>query len=696
LEDPVNARIESLLRVGETSIGDFNNMIAARDGSLWIAGTKGFAKSPRPHRNLQPGENWESTGETPTEFHERSQTAGIPASLRHAAINDRLSADGRVTWLATSAGLARSAPTIWEPAPSQLKLLPVEPSPAISNLTIPEEISGLARWVISFTARNGDLWLGGGNHIAWQHNQGWQVFTSTNDIGPERVCAFAESQDGRIVCATPTKVWEFDGRDWFSLRSGFDQVNDLLYARNGTLWVASNGGVYRHVRGAWVHNDVADGLPSDAIGAVRETESSDILTQTAVGNYRFDPSADAERPRTTIQPLPGGGQIREGTPLRVTFSGHDRWHLTTPERLLFSFKLDEREWSAFQDLTDIPLPELSAGRHLFLVRAMDRNANIERQPARLEFAVVLPWYRETRLVFILAIALVVALFFAGLAFNRHRQLQLSYANVERQVAERTSELERAQRELLHSQKMNALGTLSAGIAHDFNNILSIIKGSAQIIEDNTDNPEKIRTRVDRIKTVVQQGAGIVEAMLGFSRQQPGQATPCNLNSVVDDTLKLLGDRFLREVEVQFNPGGGLPETAVARDFVQQALLNFIFNAAEAMERKPINSQLHRRHQIAISTRAAQTLPPGLFLKPAPAEAFIHISVQDTGEGILPDNLPRIFEPFFTTKSMSSQRGTGLGLSMVYELARKLEAGLAVESEPGKGSTFTLILPVKAP
>jgi signal transduction histidine kinase len=115
-----------------------------------------------------------------------------------------------------------------------------------------------------------------------------------------------------------------------------------------------------------------------------------------------------------------------------------------------------------------------------------------------------------------------------------------------------------------------------------------------------------------------------------------------------------------------------------------------------MERKPINSQLHRRHQIAISTRAAQTLPPGLFLKPAPAEAFIHISVQDTGEGILPDNLPRIFEPFFTTKSMSSQRGTGLGLSMVYELARKLEAGLAVESEPGKGSTFTLILPVKAP
>ena len=102
----------------------------------------------------------------------------------------------------------------------------------------------------------------------------------------------------------------------------------------------------------------------------------------------------------------------------------------------------------------------------------------------------------------------------------------SYAEVEKKVAERTRELEVANRQLLHSQKMNALGTLAAGIAHDFNNILSIIKGSAQIIEDNLDNHGKVRTRVDRINTVVEQGAGIVKAMLGFSRdsdEQPGIA-----------------------------------------------------------------------------------------------------------------------------------------------------------------------------
>src|SRR5437773_1988708 len=83
----------------------------------------------------------------------------------------------------------------------------------------------------------------------------------------------------------------------------------------------------------------------------------------------------------------------------------------------------------------------------------------------------------------------------------------------------------------------AWSTLAAGIAHDFNNILSIIKGSAQIIEDNLDNPAKVTTRVERINTVVEQGAGIVKAMLGFSRESDGQMTLCDLNSVAEDTIK---------------------------------------------------------------------------------------------------------------------------------------------------------------
>jgi signal transduction histidine kinase len=154
---------------------------------------------------------------------------------------------------------------------------------------------------------------------------------------------------------------------------------------------------------------------------------------------------------------------------------------------------------------------------------------------------------------------------------------------------------------------------------------------------------------------------------------------------VDDTIKLLGDRFLREVEVRFVRAPVLPEVPAAKDFIQQILLNFIFNAGESMA---------KRKEVIVATQRITKLPAGVVLMPAATAAYVSISVRDFGCGIPPGNMPRIFEPFFTTKSLSARRGTGLGLSMVYELAKKMEAGLAVESIVGQGSTFTLVLPVR--
>jgi signal transduction histidine kinase len=157
-----------------------------------------------------------------------------------------------------------------------------------------------------------------------------------------------------------------------------------------------------------------------------------------------------------------------------------------------------------------------------------------------------------------------------------------------------------------------------------------------------------------------------------------------LNAVVADTLKLLGDRFLRETQVTFQPATGLPEIFVSRDLIQQVLLNFLFNAAESMD---------KRKQVVLATSMLEKLPRELALAPGKAAAYVCVSVQDFGCGIPPENMQRIFEPFFTTKAMSARRGTGLGLSMVYELAKKMEAGLTVASTVGQGSTFTLIIPV---
>jgi signal transduction histidine kinase/ligand-binding sensor domain-containing protein len=537
----------------------------------------------------------------------------------------------------------------------------------------------------SFAAQNGDLWVSGDRGTACYHDQKWRTFASTDRSVPESVVGFAEFADGRIWAATQERVWAFDGRNWSIVRAGLDRINALLAARDGSLWLGTDSGLQRFFQGAWVENGTDEGLPGGGVRLLCEDLRGRIWAGMAHGLSLYHPEADPDPPQTYVELLGDKEKnIPRGGTITLSFSGQDRWNYTPRRRLLYSYRLSGRDWSPFQEERTVSFTDLPAGKQDVQVRAMDRNCNIDPSPARFEFVVVLPWYKESRLVLMLFAGLAVALFFAGLAFNRHRQLVRSYAEVERKVAQRTRELESANRQLLHSQKMNALGALAAGIAHDFNNILSIIKGSAQIIEDNLDNPGKVRTRVDRINTVVEQGAGIVKAMLGFSRDSAEPAGPCDLNAVLDDTLKLLGDRFLREVQVTLERAPALPEVTCSKDFIQQILLNLIFNAAESMA---------KRKQVVLATRLMDKPPASLVLAPASAAGYIAVSVRDSGCGISPENLPRIFEPFFTTKAFSARRGTGLGLSMVYELANKMEAGIAVESVVDQGSTFTLILPV---
>jgi len=533
--------------------------------------------------------------------------------------------------------------------------------------------------------QNGDLWLGGDHGPICYHEKKWQTFSNSFAGGP--IVSIVETAGGKIWCATPDSIWEFTQQGWIAVRSGFDQINSVIRSHDGNIWVASNGGVQRFAQDAWIENSIEEGLPNAPARRVYEDRRGRIWVGTARGLTLFHPEADSDPPRTRIHKRPEEQSIPQTATINFAFTGDDKWKYTPPERLLYSYRLDQRDWSQFFEANAVSYSDLSAGPHSLEVRAMDRNGNVEETPARLTFSIALPWYRETRLVLISFTGMITALFFAGLAFNRHRKLLRSYAEVERKVAERTHELEITSRELVHSQKMNALGTLAAGIAHDFNNILSIIKGSAQIIEDNVSNSEKVRIRVDRIKTVVEQGAGIVKAMLGFSAGSSDEPALCDLNVVINDTIQLLGDRFQRDAAVVFKPEPKLPQIPVVKEFVQQILLNFVFNAAEA-------ETAARRKQIILSLRTAQLLPANFALPPAPAPEYILVSVQDFGCGIQPENLPRIFEPFFTTKALSARRGTGLGLSMVYELARKLEAGLSVESIVDVGSTFTLILPIR--
>lgn len=274
----------------------------------------------------------------------------------------------------------------------------------------------------------------------------------------------------------------------------------------------------------------------------------------------------------------------------------------------------------------------------------------------------------------------------GLAtLRRHREAIAGYLSAETRAATRNRELEVAKVELMHSQKMQALGTLATGIAHDFNNLLSVIRMSNKLIGRETKANTDIQENVADIEQAVMQGKSVVGSMLGYARTEDAIVGPTDIGAVVEDTVSLLSKEFLSGLTLTLELDRGVPLVNVGRGRLEQVLLNLVVNASEAMQGKgKLKIALHTRPVLPDKTYA---------LRPNLAVQYLELAVVDSGPGIAPEVRGRLFEPFFTTKRAGSKAGTGLGLSLVYSIAQQDGLGLSVESEPAKGATFTLMIPV---
>jgi signal transduction histidine kinase len=278
---------------------------------------------------------------------------------------------------------------------------------------------------------------------------------------------------------------------------------------------------------------------------------------------------------------------------------------------------------------------------------------------------------------------VIALCLATFVLRRHQRLVLSYQRLDDLAIQRARELEAAQRELLQSEKMKALGTLAAGIAHDFNNLLSIIRMANQLVERAVRPAGVTKENIDAIEQAVAQGQQIVRSMLGYSRQQSDARERYSVTGLVAETMALVGKQFLSGIVLTLELDPQTPPVTGSKVRLEQILLNLIVNAAEAM-----NGQ----GDLRIAVHAGDS-SQGCVLSPPVAQNFVEVQVADSGPGIAPEVLPRIFEPFFTTKDVGVNRGTGLGLSTVYAIAQQDGLGLGVETELLRGTTFRVLIPI---
>ncbi len=240
-----------------------------------------------------------------------------------------------------------------------------------------------------------------------------------------------------------------------------------------------------------------------------------------------------------------------------------------------------------------------------------------------------------------------------------------------------------EKQLQHSQRMEAIGTLTGGIAHDFNNILTVISGYVGLLQSMCQDNEKILPKIDKIAEAAERGSKLTHGLLAYSRKKSGPSTPVDLNRLVlkvqDLFGKVIGERINKNITLADEQLVVLADTGQ----LEQVLVNLATNARDAMpdggvlsintSRTVIDKSFCRQHGYG---------EPG---------NYALITVEDCGAGMSKDVLQKIFDPFYTTKDTG--KGTGLGLAIAWGIIKQHKGYILVDSEPGQGSRFSIYLPL---
>jgi PAS domain S-box-containing protein len=254
---------------------------------------------------------------------------------------------------------------------------------------------------------------------------------------------------------------------------------------------------------------------------------------------------------------------------------------------------------------------------------------------------------------------------------------IGFAKITRDITERREaqlKLERMQKQLAESQKLDALGQLTGGVAHDFNNLLMVIGGNAQVLKKYADD-EKSQRAVEAIESAARRGAALTSQLLTFARRQNVNPQTIHLSERIEAVREVLSTGAGSAIELTTDVKDDVWPIKVDISELETALVNLTINARDAMP----------------DGGAIEISAKNLTLDDEAHKGdFVAIRVSDTGTGIPPDVLQKVFDPFFTTKAVG--KGTGLGLSQVHGFAYQAGGLVAVASELGQGTTVTISLP----
>ncbi|PIE63481.1 MAG: hypothetical protein CSA25_00135 [Desulfobacter postgatei] len=253
--------------------------------------------------------------------------------------------------------------------------------------------------------------------------------------------------------------------------------------------------------------------------------------------------------------------------------------------------------------------------------------------------------------------------------------------ISRDISER-KQMEELESQLIQAQKMESVGRLAGGVAHDFNNMLSIILGNVELMQDDIDQGNPLRSKVYEIQKAAQRSADLTRQLLTFARRQKINPKIINLNHTIEGMLKILKRLIGEDIDLLWRPKKHLWSVKIDTSQINQVLANLCVNARDAI--KDTGKVTIETDNICFDEdycRRHRGFIPG---------EFVLIAFSDNGCGMDKETINNLFEPFFTTKSRG--KGTGLGLAIIYGIIKQHNGFVNIYSEPEQGTTFKLYLP----
>ncbi len=549
----------------------------------------------------------------------------------------------------------------------------------------------------------GNLWIGAyGDGILKFRDCAFEVFCIENGLNNDNVVSMSFDNRARLWIGTEKGICRFDvgeyektgkriykhyGREEGAV--GIECIHNAICKDNdGNIWFGT-------IKGAVKHNPAKD-----------KPNLTEPLTHIAGVHLLFGEStcfdfAESISPRDN---LPIGLKL----PYNKNFLMFDfiGLNFTASEKVRYQYKLAGYDdlWISVKEGSYATYSNLPPGRYTFKVKACNNNGIWNKEPTSFGFEIIPPFWQTWWFYLLCAAGVLTGIY----TFNKIRikhleklsrileeKVRLSTQELKREkekveqinlelenrVQERTAEYKRLETQLLQAQKMEAIGTMAGGIAHDFNNLLMGILGNVSLIlsEMNASDPHYVE--LQNIGKYVHNGVDLTRQLLGFARRGKYEVTPTDLNSIIKKSAKMFG-HTRKEITIHGKYEPNLWVVEVDRGQIEQVLVNLFVNAWQAM---PGGGYIYLQTENVIldeNNVKPYGLQPGNYVK---------ISITDNGSGMDEETRQRIFEPFFTTRERG--RGTGLGLASVYGIIVNHRGSIQVYSEKGKGTTFSIYLPV---